>query len=249
MMNRRRLVLPMCVVVALIALFAVPDTRWVAWSLIHSEFDCARSISESEKIVRTARRHPDDIDAQIAGMLYSGVETEVGIYHAVSVEAFLPALDRLLITRPGYVPLYAHMLRMMMYRDVKLHRKEAGILNHLTPEPIPARTSYDAENLQKFDRLAAQGERFDPDNAYFPAMRFVGLLEAHRDDEALGALHRAASRPRWNAYATPAIRAAIRMQTEGPARGPGPYTLFAQMTTLTPHFAQLRKAANTVIYC
>ena len=42
-------------------------------------------------------------------------------------------------------------------------------------KPAPARTENLLEDLADFERTAAAGERLDPDNAYFPLMRAVGL--------------------------------------------------------------------------
>ena len=61
--------------------------------------------------------------------------------------------------------------------------------------------AYERSALEAFDRDAAAGERLDPDNAFFPLMRSVGLFAEHRDDEALAAIQRAGAKPRFQEYA------------------------------------------------
>lgn len=57
-----------------------------------------------------------------------------------------------------------------------------------------------AEALAQFDTDAAEGERLEPDNAYFPLMRSVGLFAANRDAEALAAIRRAGAKTDWNEH-------------------------------------------------
>ena len=44
------------------------------------------------------------------------------------------------------------------------------------------------------------GESRDTDNAFWPAMLSATYFAAHRDEEAISALTRAAHKPRWDAY-------------------------------------------------
>ncbi len=55
------------------------------------------------------------------------------------------------------------------------------------------------------------GERAEPDNAFYPSMRTAGLFAAHRDKEALAALHRAASLPRYDDHRLEALDGSTRL--------------------------------------
>ena len=76
------------------------------------------------------------------------------------------------------------------------------------PEPRPVATPAE---FAEFDRAAAEGERLDPDNAYFSIMRSAGLYASHHDVDAVSAVLRAGSKSRWNDYEMDDIRGAFRL--------------------------------------
>ena len=110
-------------------------------------------------------------------------------------------------------------------------------------QKTPAPNAPDA--LAAFDNAAAHGEAIDPRNGFFPALRAFGLLAAHRDDEALAALHRAASLPKWDDYLSRETDAKLRLAD---ARNGMPTPTLAQVAVyaseLLPHFASLRGVAR-----
>jgi hypothetical protein len=58
-----------------------------------------------------------------------------------------------------------------------------------------------AKEVATFDRIAREGERVDPQNAYFPMMRAAVLFAAGKEEEALKALVQASKKSRWDNYA------------------------------------------------
>ena len=76
------------------------------------------------------------------------------------------------------------------------------------------RTAPPPPHLAAFDAEAAAGERLDPDNAYFPLMRAVGLFAAHRDAEGLAAVHRAERQDRWREYLAEDVQSRWRLHEE-----------------------------------
>ena len=88
-----------------------------------------------------------------------------------------------------------------------IHRQEQDELS-ATPSTSTASKAKSSlpENLAAFDNDAANGERLDPDNAYFPLIRAAGLYEARRDAEAIAAIHRAGQKTRYEDYANSEFR-------------------------------------------
>lgn len=77
-----------------------------------------------------------------------------------------------------------------------------------------------AEHLAAYDRDAKEGERLDPDNAYFPLMRAVGLFAARRDKEAIEAIERASRKPRWEDYTNEEAEAHLHLLAKAFGRQP-----------------------------
>lgn len=98
--------------------------------------------------------------------------------HRVAVYAYLLARERVWIARDREIDLYTD-----------------GV-----PSFTGQQTSCSPEALSIFDQDAAEGERLDPDNSYFPLMRSAGLFAAHRDAEGLTTIARAAEKSRYDDY-------------------------------------------------
>lgn len=93
-------------------------------------------------------------------------------------------------------------------------------------------------------QAAADGERLEPDNAFFPAMATIGFYALGRDTEARAALSRAVRLPAWREHLdTEAYGAVERVRL---LRGPQPTS--SETATLSgllfPHYAQLRGMAR-----
>lgn len=93
--------------------------------------------------------------------------------------------------------LCAHILRYSTLSGVSIRRREETLGVGAPPPPQPPPPP---EVLAEFDRVAAQGERLDPDNAFFPMMRAVGYFAGKRDREAVQALLRASRKSRYDDY-------------------------------------------------
>ena len=248
MLNRASAFVASCSVIALVALLIVPSTRWIAWSLFRSEFDLLKPTTQSEKIERSALKHPNDIDSQITSAVYSGVHAQYGKVNTVPKKDVSLELEKLLSNHSNSVALYANILRMMTSRRVTILREESYIFSQVPIKSIAARTAEDDANFEKYDRFAAVGEKLDPGNAYFPTMRSIRLTAAHKDKDSLEALHRASSCSHWNAYIIEPIRAGIRLAEEDGGRGPGMTSTYPLLVARNPNFAQLRELARVVAY-
>src|SRR5205823_4056767 len=102
--------------------------------------------------------------------------------------------------------------------------------------------------LEAFDRDAAAGERLDPDNAFFPFMRSVGLFAEHRDDEALAAIQRAGAKPRFRDYATDQVEGEWELMRASSGNRSAMQRAAMAAALLFPHYAQLRAAARVATY-
>jgi hypothetical protein len=100
------------------------------------------------------------------------------------------------------------------------------------------------EALAAFDNDAANGERLDPDNAYFSLIRAVGLYDAHRDAEAIAAIHRAGQKTHYEDYANSEFPILDRFFTLAHGqRGAMARTSMAA-SILFPQYSQMRGVAR-----
>ncbi len=100
---------------------------------------------------------------------------------------------------------YAHLARYMMLDRVRVQRpeiietasKNVRKRSHPIAPPTPGVWRRD---VRLIEWALTSGEARDSDNAFWPAMLAAAYFAAHRDEEALNALTRAAHKPRWDAY-------------------------------------------------
>lgn len=133
----------------------------------------------------------------------------------------LAALSARFPDRPGP---YAHLLRYMtqstvrVSRDTEIEKFHIGQNSRLIDEKtgsvganppasfggmgssLPDKQLGFAGSWAAYDQAAAQGEKLDPDNAYFPMMRAIGLFDAKRDAEGIAAVLRAGKKSRFDDY-------------------------------------------------
>ncbi len=195
--------------------------------------------SERRALSAAADWHPDDHQIQLA--------------HALTAESgSAERLERLraLVSRfPENVSLYANLLRYEM-SAVKVRRDAEYWLDN---QPVPGNARDRArpaspEQLAAFDRTAAEGERLDPDNAYFPLMRSIGLFAAHRNEEALAAIQRASKKLRWEEYHQDEVAGSWRLREEA-LGGRSAFLRFAVSAAISfPQYAGLCSAARLAIY-
>lgn len=198
-----------------------------------SEEVYARAQSRLEQV---ARQHPNDYEVQLAWAL-----------NRLPFEARVQNLYALLERFPDRPSLCAHVLRHSTLSEVNIRRKEETLAFGAAPAPPPLPPP-PPEVLAGFDRVAARGEKLDPDNAFFPMMRAVGYFAGKRDHEAVQSLLRASRKPRYDDYTHEEALSAIRLYTL--AYGHQPVIIQVSLSTvvLFPHYASMRSLARMSQY-
>ena len=195
---------------------------------------------------------PDDYNVQLAGALLAGANTPGG-YRSTPQEqsanfqrrfgARLTALSLHFPDRPGP---YAHLLRLMTMSTVRQSRskEEARFQHWMGKAALQDRQIGCAESWAAFDNAAAQGEKLDPDNAYFPLMRAIGLFDAKRDAEGVAAVLRAGQKSRFEDYSLeePAAASTLYRRTYGVDSALLRESTYAAL--LLPHFSAIRAVAR-----
>jgi len=188
-----------------------------------------------------AERHPNDLQVQLA----NAVLGEGSNFNSKQKIQQLRALEGRFADRPA---LYANILRYEALGWVRAnHQVEQCDLTG-TPPPTKLTQTVDEAEYAAYDRDAAAGERLDPDNAYFPFMRAVGLFGARRDDEALAAIARAARKPQWREYYNEELKGQWRLQDEASINNSALFHSLSAAALLFPQYAQMRGAARVTIY-
>lgn len=144
----------------------------------------------------------------------------------------------------------SHSLRYFTSGLVRPHR-DGEVETYMTGKPFTSQGAPDPrlpEALATFDRIANDGEIADPDNAYFPLMRSIGLFEAHRDTEGLAAVKRAASKSRFDDYAFDEPEAALQRSERAYGHPTAMVRQSIFSATLFPHYASLRGVARLTAY-
>ena len=178
--NARRVLLGLAFGV-LIALLLAPQTRWLVRPQI-----VPGPRSDAQAVARFVAAHADDYLVQLGG------------------QPTLEGARRLVPRFPNTPSLRANLLRYAT-QNLHLHRADSdgallqGKPASMRPSPTDNPPPTPAQ-LAAFDADAEAGERLDPDNAYFPFMRSVGLFAAHRDAEGLAAVTRAGTKTVWREY-------------------------------------------------
>ena len=232
----------------LLALLIVPQTRWLvrlqtltSLRLYHPlpSGPCytGSSVGDRKRVEAVAARHPDDFAIQYAAAVTDDSHDET-----------LAGLHALAPRFPDRPALYANLLRCEMLGKVHLERPEENLLRGLPLSHKYHMGHYNAPaDLTAFDADAAAGERLDPDNAYFPLMRAVGLFAGFRDAEGLAAFRRASTKPSWREYSVDEVEARWRLHEEA-FDDPGALgRVNIAASILLPHFQQLRALARLIL--
>ena len=226
----------------LLALLVAPQTRWLVrmqlfpLSLLPGHYNA--------QVRSCVAAHPDDYQIQLAGMPDNSPADP-------SANPRL-AYDRSLVPHfPNSASLRANILRYATDHEVRLNRDEDFLMagesiavrraDPLHPPPTPA-------HLAAFDADAAAGERLDPDNAYFPFMRALGLFAAHRDSEAMAEIQRASTKHIWQEYYHDEVEGRWRINK---AIYGGQEALSAgavSASVLFPQYEYLRALARVVVW-
>lgn len=255
-MGRRLAWLTWLAVAAPGALLILPWTRW----LVVQQFlclCCSRGVhplhyfrfdaepprpvdyaAMARDLGRVAERFPADFELQLACALTA--------FGPVPLPERLRGLEAQFPDRPS---LPAHILRYACLDEVRLDREENPLSAPSSPSAPagPLRKAPTAAHLAAFDRAACAGQRLDPDNAYFPWMRMVGLLAAHRDREAWAALHEAAGKLRWDDYANEETLGRWRLRNQAWGERSVVSRALAHAGLVLPHLAPLRTVATVTL--
>lgn len=229
-----------------LALLLSPATRWLVRSQLAA---CGLTFQTPAAQVRRAdeaRRtfvasHPDDLPVQMAAAPQGGDRA-----------SRVAALRALAARFPDSPSLYADMLRRQIGDSqnnvgVYLSREEDYALSSTPPKDYKVPPPPNPALLAAFDRDAAQGERLDPDNAFFPLMRAVGLFAARRDAEGLDAVRRAGTKPAWREYMEDEVNGGLRLADAAYGHGPAISRAAIAASVLYPQYSGLRGVARIAI--
>ena len=235
--RNRRLALVGLALGVLLALVVAPQTRWlVRWQLLPQSLLTSGYDKAKQQYIAS---HPDDYPVQLAGKMTS-LDQQSQVQYARSLIPRFPDSPSLRANGLRYA-----MMRFNLYRDeddlLQGDSVPAHQVNPDNPPPTPA-------ELAALDADAAAGERLDPDNAYFPWMRSIGLLAAHRDAEALAAIRRASEEHSWREYSDDEVEGHWRI-SDGVFGGREALSSLAfSASVFFPHYQKLRAVARIVTY-
>ncbi len=144
----------------------------------------------------------------------------------------------------------AHVLRLETLSTIHLRRDDE--VSAYWGEPTsPYKTTakeIPAEDLALFDQTAKEGERLEPDNAYFSMMRAMGQIAANRDAEGLDEIQLAGSKPRYEDYAMNESKYRLTHLERRSGRQTSVESAMIMGSVLYPHYAQLRAMARFASY-
>jgi hypothetical protein len=181
-------------------------------------------------------RYPGDLAVQVGCFLFA-TPNPFG-----EQEVALEKLDALQRQFPQEPALYLMQIR---YRIGNFNFVRAESLTRMGANPPPPRNP-DPQLARQLLRLATEGERIDPQNGFFPAIRALVLYALERDDEALRALERAGNCPRWETYEAFFANALVATYERCLGwRGAYPASTFYTVL-IFPEMAQMREMARTV---
>lgn len=237
--------------VVLVFLFLHPDTAWLVRAqcrLLYSPQDAyvafkdyqpsntPRPVWLRRRLAEVAQQHPDDYLIQLASLVEHRFPSEVNLHELLPRFGDRPAL-------------LAHILRYDVAQRVRIRRAEETAFYPPSQRPNPQRlVPPSPEYLAAYDRVAAEGEQLDPENAYFPLMRAVGLFAAHRDEEAIEAIERASRKPRWDDYTREEAEARLHLLTTAFGRQCAFSEFLNASVVFETHWTGIRSVARMVLY-
>lgn len=226
----------------LFALFLAPQTRWLVRPQLLPGL-----INDVQGRRQFVQDHRDDYLAQLAG----APPVSVSQNPAETQYADHLRYARSLVPRfPESASLRANILRYAT-QTIRLNRPDSSgnlLSGKPDPPPDPKRDGPPPTpaQLAAFDVDAAAGERLDPNNAYFPFMRAVGLFAGRRDAEGLVAVTRAGTKTAWREYYEDEAEGGWRILdgVYGHREALGSMAISAGL--LFPHYQLLRAVARLV---
>jgi hypothetical protein len=238
----RRKLLPKLALGILAVLLLAPSTRWLFLYQLRTEFLPSLSRDDRQHSHETALKHPNEYFFQLADALNPMDQPGRNVS--------LTKRERLqtLVTRfPDRPSAYANLMRGMSMREVNL-RFDDSCLRGEPPVLKTASLPSAPEALAIFKSAAAEGERLDPSNAYFPLMRCVGLFAGNRNEEAMEAMHRASLLARWDDFTEDELVAERRCSEEALGHRPILQRVCQNVCVWFPHCALIRAAAHMAVF-
>jgi hypothetical protein len=249
---------------AYLGLLALPSTRWLVLFQLRTQVPAPAPVASILKRIgvrtpaagrdpaaawrtarRTAQRHPGDYQIQLALLLLAASNEEPGI------QTEMTRTGRDIAARfATYPSLHANVLRVLADRHVVLDRPEEALITASGGKRDTgsmAERPPQAQALEMFDEVAATGEARDPENAFFPFVRAVGLFAGYYDDEALATIRRAGKKRRWEDYTSDAMEGEWRLEREALGDRSALARQSTQGSFILPHLAGVRHASRVAI--
>lgn len=256
--SRRALRWPWGVTLAVFAvLVALPATRGIVWQETRAVFGPPDQLSSllasmglrtdlAERAPKLSSRRLDQI-AEVSPAYR--IQFACALYPPYAGER-LTRLRAMKARFPNDPSLYAALLQNEANSDVRFDRPEEDLLTESTLEksPFSPEPPSTTANLAAFDADAAHGEAIEPENAFFPFMRSVGLIAQHRDADAIDAVERAASKPEWNEHFAEQLNSEIELHREFLGDDSAVERSVLEMSLLFPHLARLRAVTRVLTY-
>jgi hypothetical protein len=199
-------------------------------------------------------KHPKDVNVRILGVLFAGATSQ----------SQGQGLRELTQEFPQSPVAYAALLRATVQANATLkYRYEEDILQENPAHHTPIYLDSMRQTLRPFDEVEAEiedsvfraegfvhdaerGEKLDPNNAYFPWMKSIGLFALNRDDEAIVALHQAAQCSTFDDYTNQETLARFYLY-QAVEEYPKATAVLSHILAMNyPHHASLRAHARLV---
>jgi hypothetical protein len=205
--------------------------------------------AERAKEVAYVAQHPDDVTILFGGALRQSVSAASG--QGFDSKERAEQLRTVAAKFPDHPEILAATLRAESQAEVLVHRPEASQFLDNRPAPKTGTVTVkqkvsDAAAVRRFIDQCLEGERVDPDNAYFPLLRAMAYTELRQDKDAFAALHVAASKKVWREY-IPEEFVANRTVNRGIYGQAGLISEMAiSAAILFPHYSSLRELSRVV---
>jgi hypothetical protein len=205
--------------------------------------------AERAKEVAYVAQHPDDVTIQFGGALRQSVSAASG--QGFDSKERAEQLRTVAAKFPDHPEILAATLRAESQAEVLVHRADASQFLENRPAPKTGTVTVkqkvsDAAAVRRFIDQCLEGERVDPDNAYFPLLRAMAHTELRQDKDAFAALHVAASKKVWREY-IPEEFVANRNVNRGIYGQAGLISEMAiSAAILFPHYSSLRELSRVV---
>ena len=206
--------------------------------------------AERAKEMAYVAQHPDDVTIQFGGALRQSVSAASG--QGFDSKERAQQLRTVAATFPDHPEILAATLRAESQAEVLVHRPEVSQFLENKPAKNTGNVAIkppklsDPAAVNRFIDQCREGERVDPDNAYFPLLRAMAYTELRQDKDAFAALHVAASKKFWREY-IPEEFVANRTVNRGIYGQAGLISEMAiSAAILFPHYSSLRELSRVV---